>query len=83
MLRALERLGDDPRSPTRLDVHLRYDDQHALVQARALAEPTRDPTVLVGAALAALGRTAYEEDGRGVAMVGVTFALPSPAADAG
>ena len=81
VLRALDRLGDDPRSPTRLDVHLRYDDHHAVVQGGALAEPTREPAVLVVAALAALGRTAYEGDGRGVAMVGVSFALPTPAAD--
>ncbi|MFW5473436.1 Y-family DNA polymerase [Knoellia sp. CPCC 206450] len=80
VLRALERLGDDPRAPTRLDVHLRYDDQYAVIQPGSLEQPTRDVPTLVGAALAALGRTAYEEDGRGVAMVGVSFALPVPPA---
>lgn len=79
VLRALERLGDDPRAPTRLDVHLRYDDQYAVIQPGSLEQPTRDVPTLVGAALAALGRTAYEEDGRGVTMVGVSFALPVPA----
>lgn len=77
VVRALERLGDDPREPTRLDVHLRYDDQHAVIQPGSLDEPSRDVPTLVGAALAALGRTAYEEDGRGVAMVGVSFTLPT------
>ncbi|KGN37842.1 Y-family DNA polymerase [Knoellia subterranea] len=81
VLRALDRLGEDPREPTRLDVHLRFDDQYAVIQQGHLDEPTRDPTTLVGAALAALERTAYEEDGRGVAMVGVSFALPSPPQD--
>lgn len=78
VIRAMDRLGDDPRAPTRLDVHLRYDDQYAVIQPGTLDEPTRDPATLVGAALAALERTAYEEDGRGVAMVGVSFALPAP-----
>lgn len=77
VIRALNRLGDDPRTPTRLDVHLRYDDQHAVVQQGSLEQPTRDPAILVGAAVAALERTAYEEDGRGVTMVGVSFALPT------
>ena len=50
----------------------------------ALEQPTRDPAALLGAALAALERTAYEDDGRGVAMVGVAFTLPpAPATDAG
>ena len=81
VVRALTRLADDPRAPTRLDVHLRYDDDHAVVAPGALAQPSRDPDVLVGAALAALERTAYEQDGRGVTMVGVTFALPPPGDD--
>jgi DNA polymerase-4 len=76
VIRALDRLGDDPRAPSRLDVHLRYDDDHAVVAPGAIEEPTRDPDTLVGAALAALELTAYEEDGRGVTMVGVTFTLP-------
>ncbi|KGN34099.1 DNA polymerase IV [Knoellia sinensis KCTC 19936] len=80
VIRAMDRLGDDPRAPTRIDVHLRYDDQHAIIQPGSLDQPTRDVTTLVGAALAALERTAYEEDGRGVAMVGVAFALPAPPA---
>lgn len=78
VVRAMDRLGDDPRAPTRIDVHLRYDDQYTVIQQGTLDEPTRDPATLVGAALAALERTAYEEDGRGVAMVGVSFALPVP-----
>lgn len=78
VMRALTRLGDDLRSPTRLEVHLRYDDDHDIVTPGALDEPTRDPTALVGTALAALERTAYAEDGRGVTMVGVTFTLPAP-----
>ncbi len=78
VIRAMDRLGDDLRVPTRIDVHLRYDDQHAVIQPGVHDEPTRDTATLVGAALAALGRTAYEEDGRGVAMVGVSLALPSP-----
>ena len=76
VIRALDRLGDDPRAPSRLDVHLRYDDDHAVVAPGAIEGQTRDPDVLVGAALAALERTAYEDDGRGVTMVGVTFTLP-------
>lgn len=81
VIRAMERLGGDPRQPTRIDVHLRYDDQFAVIQPGVLDEPTRDVPTLVGAALAALERTAYEEDGRGVAMVGVSFGLPTPPAE--
>lgn len=75
VMRALDRLGDDQRPATRLDVHLRYDDDHAVMTPGSLDEPSRDPAILLGAALAALERTAYEEDGRGVTMVGVTFGL--------
>lgn len=75
VMRALSRLGDDPRPATRIDVHLRYDDDHAVMVPGALDGPSRDPAILFGAALAALERTAYEEDGRGVTMVGVTFGL--------
>ncbi|MFC7490791.1 MULTISPECIES: Y-family DNA polymerase [unclassified Knoellia] len=79
VIRALARLGDDPRPATRLDVHLRYDDDHAVTVPGAIDRPTRDPAILVGAAISALERTAYEEDGRGVTMVGVTFGLPQVA----
>ncbi|KGN42314.1 Y-family DNA polymerase [Knoellia aerolata] len=76
LLRALDRLGDDPRAPTRLDVHVRFDDGHTFVASGPLGERERDPATLVRKALAALERTAYEDDGRGVAMVGVSLALP-------
>ncbi|WP_353951612.1 DNA polymerase IV [Knoellia sp. S7-12] len=77
VIRALARLGEDPRPASRLDVHLRFDDDHAVMTPGSLDEPSRDPAILIGAALAALERTAYEEDGRGVTMVGVTFGLPA------
>lgn len=77
VIRALDRLGDDPRPATRVDVHLRFDDSATLVSQGALEEPTRDPATLVGVALAALERTAYEDDGRGIVVAGVALALPA------
>lgn len=77
--RAVERIADDPRVPARLEVVLRYDDGVTVTEKGALAAPSRDPAVLLAAAEGLLERTAYEWDGRGVTLVGLTLPLPTVA----
>ncbi|GAA2471949.1 DNA polymerase IV [Terrabacter carboxydivorans] len=80
--RAVERvLGlDGPaRLPSRLEVLVRYDDGAQVLERGPLEVPTLDPAELRTAAGHLLERTAYDRDGRGVTMVGVTLPLPAPA----
>ena len=67
-----------PRLPRRLEVLVRYDDGTQVLERGPLDEPTLDPADLRTAAGHLLERTAYEWDGRGVTMVGVTLPLPMP-----
>ena len=71
-------LGEPVRLPQRLEVQVRYDDGTAVVERGPLGEPTLDPARLRTAAAGLLAQTAYEWDGRGVTMVGVTLPLPAP-----
>ena len=70
-------LDGPPRLPRRLEVLVRYDDG-AQVQSAAPRRADVDPAALRTAAGHLLERTAYEWDGRGVTMVGVTLPLPDP-----
>ncbi|WP_083282859.1 DNA polymerase IV [Humibacillus sp. DSM 29435] len=79
--RALARLSDDERLPTRLEVVVRYDDGVQVAQRGPLPEPTTDPAIVGAAALGLLPRTGWEQDGRGVTLVGVTIPLPKPRPD--
>lgn len=72
-------LDDPPRLPRRLEVLVRYDDGTTAVERAPLDAPTLDPAALRTAAGRLLERTAYDRDGRGVTMVGVTLPLPAPA----
>lgn len=74
--RALQRLADDPREPTRLDVHVRFDDDQSVQVPAPLERPTRDEPALWATAQEALVRSGYEDDGRGVTLVGVGLHLP-------
>ena len=76
--RALD-LDAPPRLPSRLEVLVRYDDGAQVLQRGRLDAPTLDRAALRTAAALLLERTAYEWDGRGVTMVGVTLPLPAPA----
>ena len=72
-------LDGPPRLPNRLEVLVRYDDGAQALQRGPLEAPTLDPAVLRAAAGHLLEQTAYEDDGRGVSLVGVTLPLPAPA----
>ncbi|GGM88954.1 DNA polymerase IV [Terrabacter tumescens] len=72
-------LDDPPRLPSRLEVLVRYDDGAQVLERGPLEDPTLDPATLRAAAGHLLERTAYESDGRGVTLVGVTLSLPAPA----
>jgi DNA polymerase-4 len=76
--RALD-LDAPPRLPNRLEVLVRYDDGAQMLERGRLDAPTLDRAALQTAAALLLERTAYEWDGRGVTMVGVTLPLPAPA----
>jgi DNA polymerase-4 len=80
--RALHRviaLEEEPsRLPGRLEVFVRYDDGTHVQQRGQLPRPSLDPDVVGPAAEHLLEQTAYEWDGRGVTMVGVTLPLPPP-----
>lgn len=67
------------RLPSRLEVLVRYDDGAQVLERGRLDAPTLDRAALRTAAALLLERTAYERDGRGVTMVGVTLPLPTPA----
>jgi DNA polymerase-4 len=71
-------LDGAPRVPRRMEVLLRYDDGTQVVERGPLDEPTLDPATLRATAGHLLEQTAYEWDGRGVTMVGVTLPLPAP-----
>jgi DNA polymerase-4 len=78
--RALHRvvaLEGPARLPRRLEVVVRYDDGTQVQQRGPLPAPSVDPEVVGTAAVHLLEQTAYEWDGRGVTMVGVTLPLPS------
>ncbi len=79
--RALARLGDDERLPTRLEVVMRYDDGVQVTERGPLTEPTTAPGAVEAAALGLLGRSGWEQDGRGVTLVGVSIPLPRPRPD--
>jgi DNA polymerase-4 len=70
-------LDGPPRLPRRLEVLVRYDDGTQVLERGPLDAPTVDPAALRTAAGHLLERTAYEWDGRGVTMVGVTLPLPT------
>ncbi|MFC7595851.1 Y-family DNA polymerase [Terrabacter sp. GCM10028922] len=72
-------LDGPPRLPQRLEIQVRYDDGTVVVERGPLDEPTLDPARLRAAARHLLEQTAYEWDGRGVTMVGLTLPLPTPA----
>ena len=72
-------LDAPPRLPSRLEVLVRYDDGAQVLQRGRLDAPTLDRAALRTAAALLLERTAYERDGRGVTLVGVTLPLPAPA----
>ena len=72
-------LDGPPRLPRRLEVLVRYDDGTQVLERGPLDTPTLDPDSIRGAAGRLLEQTAYEWDGRGVTMVGVTLPLPAPA----
>ncbi|HET7801815.1 MAG TPA: DNA polymerase IV [Humibacillus xanthopallidus] len=77
--RALHRvvaLEGPPRLPGRLEVVVRYDDGSQVQQRGPLPSPTLDPDVVGATATRLLEQTAYEWDGRGVTMVGVSLPLP-------
>ncbi|TQM57179.1 Y-family DNA polymerase [Humibacillus xanthopallidus] len=77
--RALHRvvaLDGAPRVPRRIEVLVRYDDGAHVQQRGPLPSPTVDPEVVGATATRLLEQTAYEWDGRGVTMVGVTLPLP-------
>jgi DNA polymerase-4 len=86
LVRLADQLAREPRRPTRIEVALRYDDggetgaRAALDDAGPAPGPAPGPaevaaTIAVEAARLLAG-TAYEEDGRGVAHLGVTVHLP-------
>lgn len=75
--RALERLGADPRLPRRIEVLVRFDDGAVLVQRGRLPAPTRDPAAILASAEALLESSGWEQDGRGVTLVGIALHLPS------
>jgi DNA polymerase-4 len=80
--RALHRvlaLEGTAQLPCRLEVLVRYDDGTQVQQRSPLPRPTVDPEVVGAVAAHLLEQTAYEWDGRGVTMVGVTLPLPSVA----
>lgn len=76
--RALHRLGDDERAPSRVEVVLRYDDGLQVAERGPLPQPTVDPAVVGAAAMALLAPSGWEHDGRGVTLVGVSIPLPKP-----
>ena len=76
--RALARLGDDARLPTRLEVVVRYDDGTQVTERGPLPRPSAQPDVVAAAAQLLLDRSAWELDGRGVSLVGVSIPLPRP-----
>lgn len=75
--RALERLGADLRLPRRIEVQVRFDDGTVLVQRGPLPAPTRDPAAVLVSADALLETSDWEQDGRGVTLVGIALHLPS------
>ena len=75
--RALERLGADLRLPRRIEVQVRFDDGTFLVQRGPLPAPTRDPAAVLFSADALLETSDWEQDGRGVTLVGIALHLPS------
>ena len=72
---ALGRLGQPRVEVTRIDVDVRYDDGDTKRVTRRLDRATDDPGTLRREAFAALTDTAYEEDGRGVSLLGVGFSF--------
>ena len=76
--RALARLGDDERLPTRLEVVVRFDDGAQVTERGPLPEPSTEPAVVGAAAVGLLERSAWEQDGRKVTLVGVSIPLPRP-----
>lgn len=75
---ALARLDDDPREPHRIEVVVRFEDGVQLLERAALPVPTRDESMICRVAEALLARTGWEDDGRGVTLVGLTLGLPAP-----
>lgn len=78
LARALDRLGEDPRVPTRVEVTVRYDDGQVQLVPVEGDEPTRDPDRLASLTQEALTRSGFEDDGRGVTMAGICLHLPLP-----
>ncbi|SRR5580765_3901309 len=70
---ALGRFGQPHVEVTRLDVDVRYDDGGLRRVTHKVDPATDDPATLRREAFAALADTAYEEDGRGVSLLGVQF----------
>ena len=80
--RALHRvvaLEGPARLPRRLEVARALRRRRPGAAARSAASPTVDPEVVGAVAAHLLEQTAYEWDGRGVTMVGVTLPLPGAA----
>lgn len=72
-----ERLDEEARLPTGLDLFLRYDDGADVVRRAPLVVTDRVTRARLDAEVSRLlDDTAYEEDGRGVALIGVTAHLP-------
>lgn len=78
---ALARVTEAGVEMTRVDVEVRFDDGGIRSGAHRLDRPTADARVLASTAGVLLDATAYEEDGRGVSLVGVSFAFRPAAVD--
>lgn len=72
---ALGRMPPGGVEVTRVDVEVRYDDGGAATRTERVEPATEDPARVTGAARALLAGTAYEEDGRGVGLVGVSLSF--------
>lgn len=80
---ALRRLGDDSRTPRRMQVVVRFDDNAVVSIRGALPRPTTDRATIEAVARRLLAGTGYESDGRGVTLVGVKLPLPAAPATPG
>ncbi|OZM71195.1 DNA polymerase IV [Amycolatopsis antarctica] len=72
---AVDRLGHDPRRPSRLEVTVRFDDGTIRTGRAPLPGAVADPAGIERVARRLLEGTGWEDDGRGVTLAGVVLFL--------